>query len=92
MICSRVYADTSEQVAAYIGAKVMFNPEHPENSEDETIGMIGSELGIILTSEVLVDEEDDEEYHVLSVYFQTRAFAGTIKDATADRFLLKVDA
>ena len=102
MLCSLVHANTQEEVAAYIGAKVYFDPEHPDN-DDVLVHMIGDDIGIIITSEFVAEEED--EYHILSVSFQMSSDdeaslfglpEGTthflISDIAADRFLLKADS
>jgi len=84
-------AITPEQADAYVGSHVRFDPDHPDNSDDMMISMVGDMEGEVIES-FIIDDGDFKGTHAFSVTFMSPMFSGTVRPVTADRFLMRMDA
>jgi phage head maturation protease len=80
-------ATTDEEAAAFVGAKVMFDPAHPENKEWPMSDVLAKAVGQVIDS-FIVDHGEKKGVHGLAVEFLTDDYSGMFRGIAADRFIL----
>ncbi len=83
----KLTASTDKEADAYVGARVIADPNHPENKEYPFSDVLARATGEIVAS-FIVDHGEHKGVHGLWVEFLTDDYSGMFRGIKADRFLL----
>jgi hypothetical protein len=93
----RVLASNEQEADAYIGAPVKFDFDHPDNSDDDMISLLGPDaVGHIIHSTMWQRNSRAPFAHVVAVAFTTDKFSGVIgasgEVVSGKRFFIQAQA
>lgn len=80
-------AETDDEAAKFVGAKVTAKPDHPENKDWPFSDVLSKATGEVIAS-YIVDEGPNKGVHGLWVEFLTDEYSGMFRGIKAERFLL----
>ncbi|WPE19952.1 hypothetical protein ShzoTeo12_11320 [Shinella zoogloeoides] len=82
-----IKANTDEEAREYVGAKVAFDPAHPENKGSPFDDVLAKATGEVIGSWI-VDDGEFKGVHGLAVEFLTNDYSGMFRGIKAERFVL----
>ncbi len=86
-----IKATTDAEAQEFVGAKVTFDPAHPENKGCPFEDVLAKAVGEVIASWI-VDSGENKGVHGFAVEFLTNDYSGMFRGIKAERFLLVKDA